>query len=214
MRSLRSRYFLPMLMIPLFFVALFQAKLRYRTCSANGGVCFDYPIYLKYETLQALDLHWPVKLIPAAMLGQLPDIIYSGPRSSSKRLQYVILAFSVVIYWCLIGLWWERLLSGHRLAPERKTLRIFLLFLVAVLFTLVATSIYHGIRGGYEGPGISDAAVISPLLLTVMALTECNVLPRFLRGIRGQVAIPVMLLGLFIWTDTVVRDERLQHEIE
>jgi hypothetical protein len=75
MPRLRGRYILPAVMIPVFLLAFVRAEVRWRECSQDdGSVCFNFPAYLRYETRQALDLHWPA-LLPVALLGQLPDSI-------------------------------------------------------------------------------------------------------------------------------------------
>ena len=73
---MRIRYIVPLLMTTLFLTAFVAAELRWRGCIDSGRSCFGYPIYLPYETQQALDLSWPA-LVPIAILDRLPDSIAS-----------------------------------------------------------------------------------------------------------------------------------------
>jgi len=214
MTWLRSRYFLPSLMVPLFLLAFIRADVRWREC-LNGaqGICFTYPLYLSYESRQALDLHWPA-LLPAVLLNQLPESINPNPDKPprTQRLRYVITVASVIAIWWLVGRWWERLLFGRRLSAHRWKLRWSILLLAGVLSLLGPLILYEGIRGGYEGPAITDAACIFPSMLIVMSLAECGVLARLLKGTGARIAIPASLLCLYAWADATYRTECFQNE--
>jgi hypothetical protein len=170
-------------------------------------------MYLNYESWQALDLHWPA-LLPAALLNQLPESINPdydrAPRT--QRLRYIITVGSVTAIWWLVGRWWERLLYGRRVSAQRRKLRWSILLLVGVLSLLGPLFLYQGIRGGYEGPTITDAACIFPLMLIVMSLAECGVLARLLNGNGARMVIPASLLCLYAWADATYRTERFQNE--
>ena len=198
-------------MIPLFLLAFIRAEIQWRKCPE--GICFSYPNYLNYESRQALDLHWPA-LLPAALLNQLPESINADsdrpPRT--QILRYVITVGSVIAIWCLVGRWWERLLCGRRLSAHRRKLRWSILLLVGVVSLLGPLILYEGIRGGYEGPTITDAACIFPTMLIVMSLAECGVLDRILNGNGARVTIPALLLCLYAWADGTYRTERFQNE--
>lgn len=201
-------------MVPLFLLTFIRADVQWREC-LNGAqsMCFPYPMYLNYESRQALDLHWPA-LLPAALLNQLPESINPdydrAPRT--QRLRYIITVGSVTAIWWLVGRWWERLLYGRRLSAQRRKLRWSILLLVGVLSLLGPLFLYQGMRGGYEGPAITDAACIFPSMLMVMSLAECGVLSRILSGKTVRVAIPALLLGLYVWADATYRTERFQNE--
>jgi len=201
-------------MVPLFLLTFIRADVRWRECQ-NGAqsICFPYPMYLDYESQQGLDLHWPA-LLPAALLNQLPDSINPNldRPSRTQGLRYVIAVGGVIAIWWLVGWWWERLLCGRRLSAHRRKLRWCILLMVGALGLLGPLILYEGIRGGYEGPTITDAACLFPSMLIVMSLAECGVLASLLSGNGARIAIPASLLCLYAWADATYRTERFQNE--
>jgi len=153
-RWLRSRYFLLSVLLPLFLLAFLRTEMQWRECEQDREpVCFSYPSYLQHETWQGLDLHW-LAFIPGAIADALPDSITPFPDRSRRRLalRYLIAFGSVAALWWVVGIWWERLHSGHRLKPEQRRLRRRILLLTGLFTPLVALMIYNGISGGYHGP--------------------------------------------------------------
>jgi hypothetical protein len=210
----RSRYFLPTLMIPIFLLAFVRAELRWRDCSQDEGrVCFNYPTYLRYETRQALDVHWP-SLLPTALLHQLPYSI--SPAFDKERqtpvLRYIVTVSSVVCFWYAVGLWWERLLAGSRLRPQSRVLRWSLLVLLIILTPLVVLSVCLGIRGGWEGPTMTDAGFLAPALLVSMGLVECLAAGSFRQVTIARVVLASLLLCLYCWADSGFRREHKAYQ--
>jgi hypothetical protein len=210
MQRVRSRYFLPVVMIPLFLLAFVRADLRWRDCSRDDGrVCFNYPAYLRYETRQALDLHW-LPLLPAALFRQLPDSISpafeQGPQN--QVLRYIVTISGVLCFWWLVGLWWERLFAGRRIDPRRRKLRWCISAGTVVLALLVALSVSLGMQGSFEGPTMTDSGFLVPGLLTGMAFIECGVFARLRQATNTQpVVVATLLLCLFVWVDINWRAE-------
>ncbi len=211
----RISFVLPFVMCTMFAVTFVRAELRWRACSNDEikTVCFSYPNYLRYETRQALDLHW-LMLSPAAVLGQLPDSLRPDIDKSTHEqwFRYAIAAVSVFVCWCLVGLWWERLLSGGRLSSQRRGIRIVVWAAIGIFAAIVGLVLYLGIRGGYEGSSMTDAGLVLPSMLIVMALAELGVVPRYFRKIGTRAGIAFLFLCLYAWTDSAYRTEHKQYE--
>jgi hypothetical protein len=211
----RISFVLPLVMCTMFAVAFVRAELRWRACSNDEfkTVCFSYPNYLRYETRQALDLHW-LMLSPAAALGQLPDSLRADVQKGTHQqwLRYAATAVSVAVCWCLVGLWWKRLLSGGRLPSQRRGIRIGIWVVIVMFAAMAGLALYLGIRGGYEGSTMTDAGLVLPSILIVMALTELGVVPQSLRKIGTRTAIAILFLCLYVWTDSAYRTEHQQYE--
>lgn len=214
MRFLRSRYFLPALMVPLFLIAFAKTDIRWRECTNDlGRVCFPYPTYLQYEVRQGLDIHWPA-LLPAILLDQLPDSIDpNAPKQGRAQWPRLLITISGLVgCWYCIGVWWQRLVSGHRISVGRKAARYGILCATGILATIAGLVIYLGVRGGFEGPTMTDAGCLLPVLLVVMALVECGAVDRYFTPQRLRLAIPLFLTLLYAWSNTALQAERSDYD--
>jgi len=200
-------------MVPMFLVSFIRAQTSWQRCNENGGPCFPYPIYLEYEVEQCIDLHW-LALLPAAAFKQLPDSLTPiGDRGIGPVWwRYAVTFFSVGAFWWLIGLWWERLVLGHRLSPNNRIARIGIFISTGILGPLTGLAVYLGIQGGYEGPTMTDAGFLPPLTLVMMACLELGVIPTYLSKPGVRVAIATLLVFVYREADVTLRSELQEYE--
>ena len=68
--SQKWQFLLPLLMLPLFMLALLRTELRWRECTSDEGrVYFNYLLYLSYEIRQHHNLELRDDLVPPRPLG-------------------------------------------------------------------------------------------------------------------------------------------------
>jgi len=206
MVRLRFRYLLPLIMVPLFLLAFLRVETRWRRCKAGeSGACFNYPSYLPYPAAQAIGIHALV-LLPAAVLQQLPDSIdcCNHYRGRPQLSRYIITTLSVTIFWGLLGLWIERLLTARRLSSRRRLARFGMLLLLG-LAVVLGIGILRAIHGFWHGPLAPDSAVIPVLLLEVLIAAELTSIPALLQKSAIRAVLASVLLCLYVWADAEYR---------
>ena len=199
---------LPVLMLPLFMLALLRTELRWRECSSDEGrVCFNYPLYLPYEVRQQLDVHW-IATLPAGIL-QLTPASMSPYYDRTRPVQWPRILTTILScggIWYLIGLWFQQLRDANPLSERGTIARLSVLALAAFIpFTCFA--VYLGMRGGYEGPTMTDAGFVMPLLLAIMALVDLKLLPAVLQRKTLRTGLALILALLYEWTDNSYQNQ-------
>ena len=177
----------------MFVVGWIRAELAWRSCNPDGP-CFDYPVYLPYEVHQSITLQG-FALLPAEIVGALPESLGGNGRIISGLVTFL----SVAGFWLLVGVWWDRLSIGGSFLTGRA--RTVVRTAIAILFPLIVLSLSVGIRGGYEGPTMTDAGFLVPLLLAVMGLIHTNDLPAALHGRGLRVVVSAAFLLVYAWAD-------------
>jgi hypothetical protein len=153
----------------LFLTYLVRAELRWRECHderVTDLVCFPYPMYLPNAIKCGIDLHWMGLVLPAA-LDQLPSSL-GGEKA--RWSSYVVTVLSVVAFWSLLGLWFERLRAERRLQTRGK--RAALMVLIVAVGPFILLGLYNGMRGGFEGPTATWASFIPAFLVLGMSVIE------------------------------------------
>jgi hypothetical protein len=193
----------PLLMLPLFMLALLRTELRWRECASDESrVCFNYPLYLPYEIRQQIDVHW-IATLPAGILQLYPASI-SPERDRARHLQWpriLITILSCGMIWYLIGLWAQQLRNAKPLSERGRFARFSVLTLVVLLVPFSCFAVYLGMRGGYEGPTMTDAGLVMPAILAITALVDLKLLPAALRRRTLRTGVALMLLLLYAWAD-------------
>jgi hypothetical protein len=103
-------------------------------------------------------------------------------------------------------MWSERLRRGRRLPDENKRGRRGLAVCAAVVGPFSLFAVYLGMRGGYEGPTMTNAGVVMPFVLTVMALIELRILPDSLRKRFVRIGCGAVFIILYAWADSAYID--------
>lgn len=197
------QYLLPMVMLPLFLLALLRAETEWKECEEDlRRVCFYYPLSTPYELRQRIDMHW-IAILPAGMVKLHPASL----SSRSHRLpafhwpRIAVTSLSCGAVWYLIGLWAQRFKDGKRLSIQGRAFRFALLVFVLFVVPLLCFSAYLEMRGGYEGPQFANAGFLMPLALAVLGLADLNVFPSGLRQRSIRLGLALMLALLYAWTD-------------
>ena len=188
----------------LFAIALMRAEARWAACGAEGRICFNYPMYLKYGTWQAIDLNWP-GLVPLAALDLLPGSM--SDQRSLNGLRIAVAVLCVAIFWKLLALWYERLQAGRRLAPGRHGTRIALGLATGLLTPVLLVAIGGGLIRGWHGPTNTIAAFVGPLAICILSLIELGLPSIQLMRYRSAPAVGGSLLVLpYVWADAIYQE--------
>ena len=103
--------------------------------------------------------------------------------------------------WHLIGLWAQQLRNAKPLSERGRFARFSVLTLVVLFVPFSCFAVYLGMRGGYEGPTMTDAGLVMPAILAITALVDLKLLPTALRRRTLRAGVALMLALLYAWTD-------------
>jgi hypothetical protein len=214
LRPQKWQFFLPLLMLPLFMLALLRTEMRWRECSADERrECFYYPLYLPYELRQQIDVHW-IATLPAGILQLYPASI-SNDHSRAHPIQWpriLVTILSCGVIWYLIGLWAQQLQDARPLSKRGPVARFSMLALVVLFAPFTCFAVYLGMRGGYEGSTMTDAGLVMPMILELAALVDLNLFPAALRLRTLRAGLALILALVYAWTDASYQNQLKRYQ--
>jgi hypothetical protein len=210
----RPKFLFPLAFTSIFVVFFAQVESRSEECASEPGrVCFPYPQYLPFHLFQGIDAQ-RLLLTPLDLIDLAPDSVTPNYPTRAARFKWTSRGAAiacVALAWFAIGYWWERLNTGRRTSV--RTARGKVIASVFMVFgSVAALAIYSGMRGGYEGPTATLAAIPLPLLLALMTTTELGWTSMLMKGRRLGIVIGIAMALLCLFAFQRVASEWLEYQ--
>jgi hypothetical protein len=102
---------------------------------------------------------------------------------------------------------YQQLQDARPLSKRGPVARFSMLALVVLFVPFTCFVVYLEMRGGYEGPTMTNAGLVMPMILALAALVDLNLFPAALRLRTLRVGLALILALLYAWTDTSYQNQ-------